>query len=232
MMPLKKLLVSKFPLKVVIDTDVLYSLTLREILIMAATNGFFAPRWSIYILKELKKNLTELQINDQGETFSIMSLEEATALCVDLNKRFKMAMVKDYGQYLKGVHNNIKDRHVVTVAIKCRAPIIVTANVKHYIGIPDIVQAVSIDEFLCALLDYRPVDFLLILLNQVGGEHKPNTFEELLENRLKSGKNPQIQVKVMEAIANCSSPLILQHPALPETLRKSQSLLITQNPVH
>ncbi|MDR1855944.1 MAG: PIN domain-containing protein [Desulfovibrio sp.] len=191
--------------KVVLDTNVLFQLALRDVLLKAARMRFFVPYWSQDILDELVRTLSQYRESKRRGAYQIMSHEEAVALCAELNARFPDAMVHEYKPFILQTHNEMDDRHVAAVAIKCDASIIVTSNAKDFVGIPKGITAVIPDDFLCTLFDRRSKDFLTILLNQLGAEHKPNTLEGLL-TRLSFGKKPNFPGKVLEFLANNSHP--------------------------
>jgi predicted nucleic acid-binding protein len=229
-MTLKKLLASKFPPLVFLDADVLVPLVLRIILTRAASQDFFDLRLSEDILREVWNSLVR-QRTKKGKTFSILPPDKANAVCKKLKDDFPVAKMEEYADCLNGLKNDPKDQHVVAVALAYWAQLIVTGNIKHFKDIPKRVLAVSIDDFLCALLDHRPIDFMLILLDQIGEEHKPNNLEEMLQNRLKFGKNPKFPDRFIEALKKCFSSRS-RNPALAKIRRHPAVHAFFQHLVH
>ncbi|MDR1856154.1 MAG: PIN domain-containing protein [Desulfovibrio sp.] len=139
------------PPKAVLDTNTLFQLALRDILLDLAFMKFFTPYWSQGIFDELVNTLSRWRKSKRRGVYQIISHDEAVALCEDLDRRFPVAMVYGYEPYIQQTHNEMDDRHVVAVAIKCEAPIIVTTNIKDFVGIPEDITVMLPDDFLCAL---------------------------------------------------------------------------------
>lgn len=131
------------PLLVVLDSDVLFGRTLRDVLLYAAAEGLFQPRWSSETLGELRRNLVE-----KGK----LSAVAAEGLLGVLREAFDEAEVVGYEARLVDVTNHPKDRHVAAAALQVGAEIIVTKNVPDFAPAPVGVLVETPDEFLTRLL--------------------------------------------------------------------------------
>lgn len=112
--------ISKF--SIIIDTNVLYSAPLRDILLRLAEKETFSVHWSEYTLTELKQNLSE----KNG-----MPNEKIENLVTEITKAFPDACVSNPDI------NPIKltaeeDKHIVAAAIQSHAEVIVTQNISDF----------------------------------------------------------------------------------------------------
>lgn len=134
---------------VVYDACVLYPSTLRDLLIRIAQAGLVQAKWSDRILDEVFRNLQanrpELDPTKLTRTRELMM------------RAVRDCLVKDY-EPLEAVLElpDADDRHVLAAAIKSRAQLIVTNNLKDF---PQEtltawnVEAVSADDFVLAQID-------------------------------------------------------------------------------
>lgn len=126
----------------------LYALPLRDTLLSAAVEGCFIPLWTEQILDEAIGNLV-----DDGR----LSAPGASSLRKALETHFADARVDNYRQLIPGMRNHAKDRHVAACAVAAEAAYIVTGNLKDFQQLPEGVEAIHPDRFLCRLLDESPV---------------------------------------------------------------------------
>ncbi len=161
------------PFVVVIDANALFPFTLRDTLLRAASVGLYQLRWSGEILDEMERSL--VRTGKMGE--------RAAARLRDVMERaFPEAVIADYEPLVQAMRNDPGDRHVAAAAVKCGAQVIVTANLKHFITLPEGLEAQSPDEFLCSLFDLDPLEMVELLRQQAGDlRHPPMTFEDLLD---------------------------------------------------
>jgi predicted nucleic acid-binding protein len=111
------------PFTAIYDANVLYPAPLRDFLMHLALTGVYRARWSVQIHDEWKRNLLlnrpELTREQLDRTSSLMD-----AAVPD-------GVVTDYEQLIEGLDlPDVDDRHVLAVAIKCNASVIVTFNLK------------------------------------------------------------------------------------------------------
>jgi len=136
------------PFVVVVDANVLFPFTLRDTRLRAAAAGFYQLRWTAEILDEMERNLVRT-----GTT----TADKAARLRAMMEKYFPEAEITGYESLVSAMRNDAKDRHVVAAAVKAGAQVIVTANLKDFVPLPDGVEAQSPDEFLCNLFG-RPAE--------------------------------------------------------------------------
>lgn len=128
----------------VLDANVLLPFTLRDTLLRIAAEGIFQLRWSDQILDEMDRNLVDM---------GFMSSEKGARLRRKMVTYFPESGVSNYQSLLSGLHGDPKDRHVVAAALKSRAGVIVTANLRDFVPLPEGLVAMSPDQFLSDLFE-------------------------------------------------------------------------------
>lgn len=108
---------------VILDTNVLFGALHRNVALSLAEAGLFRPRWTIEILDELERslsqNVVEASIARQQRERIEQAFEESV---VDVDPTIVDSL-------------NLPDRndnHVLAASIKARAALIVTDNLKHF----------------------------------------------------------------------------------------------------
>jgi hypothetical protein len=106
-----------------IDANVLFSMTITDLMMEVARAGFFRPRWSQDIHHEWVRNVLEKR-------------PDADRKKINKRKTAKPdALVTGYEHMIAGLaFVDKKDRHVLAAAIVGRADVIVTKNLKHFPG--------------------------------------------------------------------------------------------------
>lgn len=160
---------------VVIDACTLYKACVRDLLLRLAEAEMYQPKWSESILEEVTRNLIE----NRGITE-----QQATHLTTQLTKSFPEANVENYEDIIPSLTINEKDKHVLAVAIKSNAQVIVTDNIKDFptseLEKYDI-EAQIADDFLLNLFDLAPITIIKTFKNLQKSLRKPSiTIEELL----------------------------------------------------
>ena len=108
----------------VLDACVLWPASLRDTLLrLAETPLQYVPKWSDEIWREVARNL---------EARRNLSTEKISHLLSQVNEHFPDATVTDYEKLIGHMTNHPKDRHVLAVAIKCGAQILVTSNLRDF----------------------------------------------------------------------------------------------------
>jgi len=108
-----------------LDASVLYSPSLRNLLMRLVTNGVFRVRWSQKVHDEW---ITALLRNRPD--LSRQKLERTRAL---MDAHAREAVVSGYESLMHGLSlPDPDDHHVVAAAIKARADVIVTFNLRHF----------------------------------------------------------------------------------------------------
>jgi predicted nucleic acid-binding protein len=114
-------MISDFP--VVLDACVLVPAALRDTLLRLAEKRLYLPRWSDEIIAEMVRTLEQKRNKTP---------EQTTHLVDELRTHFGDAWVNNYEPLISKCTNDEKDRHVLAAAIKTRAELIVTINLKHF----------------------------------------------------------------------------------------------------
>jgi len=128
---------------VVYDANVLYPNTLRDLLIRLAQSGNVQAKWTDYILDEMFRHL--------GANHPDLSQEKLDRLRGLMNGAVADVLVTGYESLIESVSlPDADDRHVVAAAIKCKAQVIVTNNLKDFpadtLAVLDL-EAKSADDF-------------------------------------------------------------------------------------
>jgi predicted nucleic acid-binding protein len=137
------------PFVVLYDANVLYPSTLRDLLIRVAEAGLVQAKWTDQILDEVFHSLTanrpDLDPQKLARTRDLM------------NRAVRDCLVTGYEPLIEAVDlPDPDDRHVLAAAIKARAQVIVTRNLKDF---PSAVlqewdmQAKSADDFILDQID-------------------------------------------------------------------------------
>ena len=129
---------------VVLDTSVLYPMPLRDTLIWTGLKRLYRPRWSALIIEEPTRNL----IADGRSTE-----EKARRMVALMAAAFPAASVAVPDHLVARMTNPPEDRHVLAAAVVANAEVIVTSNLRHFVGAalaPFGAEAWSPDAFLSA----------------------------------------------------------------------------------
>lgn len=160
------------PPRIVLDANVLFSAVLRDTLLRAAERGLCQIFWSQQIFDELGRSLIAT-----GRTTS----DSVSRMRATMDRAFPEAMVSGYGALIAEMENEPGDRHVAAVAVKAKAEIIVTGNLRDFKNLPSGVEALSPDEFLVRLFESEPDAMVEILEEQAAClKNPPLSFDELL----------------------------------------------------
>ena len=107
----------------ILDTNVIYPLWIRDLLLWFAHHELYTPKWSHHIFDEWlevmkRKGVAESDANKRIEI---------------LNEAFPDALVQNYEPLIETLClPDIKDKHVLAAAIKTNANLIVTNNLKDF----------------------------------------------------------------------------------------------------
>ena len=134
------------------DANVLYPAELRNILMHLALVGLFRAKWSAAVHEEWISSLLE-----KRPDLDRAKLERTRAL---MDKHAEDALVTGYEDLIPGLHlPDAGDRHVLAAAIRGRADVIVTMNLRDFPAeaiAPFGIVAQHPDEFILHLLDLAP----------------------------------------------------------------------------
>ena len=166
----------------VLDTNVIYPVTIRDILFWFAYDELYRPKWSKHIFDEWKNVMARKGV-DQAEIER--RVENASLIFPD-------AMVQNYEALIDKLElPDEKDCHVLAAAIKTNANLIVTNNLKDF---PKecldkySLTAKSPDDFLCDIIDLNHDKCLESFYRLVANKKKPPLDEyQVLDQFRKSG---------------------------------------------
>ena len=139
-----------------LDACVLASPLKRNLLLSLAEAAFFRPRWSERIMDETERTIEKL-MTDKG--FQSPTADAARARGA-MERAFEDAMVTGFENLEAGFGDlpDAGDRHVLAAAVKTRASIIVTDNLRDF---PDAIlrpldlEAKDADAFIADTIDLR-----------------------------------------------------------------------------
>jgi predicted nucleic acid-binding protein len=107
----------------VLDTNVIYPIEVRDLLLWFAYYDLYTPKWSQHIFDEWKEVMHRKGIPD-------VEIEKRISR---VNAAFPDAMVTHYQPLIANLDlPDPKDRHVLAAAIKVNANVIVTNNLKDF----------------------------------------------------------------------------------------------------
>jgi len=160
--------------RALLDTCVLFKPLLCDTLLCAAEEELFQPLWSEDILDELRRNLLRHGVGKTGVDHRIEQM----------SLHFPGAMVTGHRSLIDTMTNHPKDRHVLAAAVRGRADVIVTENVRDFPAAavaPYDVEVVDQDSFLLDQLDLDHPAVRRALDRQVSRyRREPRTIDALL----------------------------------------------------
>lgn len=162
---------------VVLDACVLFPMPLCDTLFRIAEAELYIPTFSQEILDETTRNLVKK---------NRMTEEKAIRYQQHIKRAFPEAIVEKYEKLIPLMTNDIKDRHVLAAAVKAKADVIVTFNLKDFPS--DSVEPFDIkvkhpNAFLLDILSEYGLEALTKILQQQAAALKkpPMSFRELLQ---------------------------------------------------
>lgn len=131
----------------VLDTNVVYPVISRDLLLWFAHYDLYTPKWSKQIFKEWRRVMVEKGIPDEDADNRIQRANDA----------FPDALVTNYERLIQQLElPDEDDRHILAAAIKTNANLIVTNNLKDF---PEAylqsfgLSAKNADDFLTDVID-------------------------------------------------------------------------------
>lgn len=167
---------------VVLDTNVIYPVIIRDLLFWFAYYDLYTPKWSDNIFEEWKAVMIRKGV----------SQEDATKRIEKANIAFPDALVKNY----KGLIDHLElpdenDRHVLAAAIKTNANLIVTNNIKDFpneylqsFGL----SAKTADDFLTDIIDLNQDQAIAAFKEMVLNKKNPRLDEFEVLNQLRKAE--------------------------------------------
>jgi predicted nucleic acid-binding protein len=172
------------PFVVVYDANVLYPSTLRDLLIRIAQAGLVQAKWTEQILDEVFGSIAR-----NRPDLDALRLDRTRTL---MNDAIRDCLVTGYEPLVEAVQlPDPDDRHVLAAAIKARAQVIVTNNVKDFP--PAALQAWEMeakaaDDFVLDQIDLSR-EAVYSAVQRIADERQnpPATFSEVLDQLERDG---------------------------------------------
>ncbi len=168
--------------KAVLDTNVIYPVIIRDLLLWFAHYDLYTPKWSQHIIDEWQSVMERKNV----------AKEEAEKRVQKVNDAFKDALVQNYDGLVDSLQlPDEKDRHVLAAAIKINADIIVTNNIKDFPA--DYLEtfgltAKTADDFLTDIIDLNQDEAIAAFKEMVLNKKNPAVDEfQVLEQLRKAG---------------------------------------------
>jgi predicted nucleic acid-binding protein len=170
--------------KVVLDTNVIYPVIIRDLLFWFAHYDLYTPKWSKHIFDEWKSVMERKGVAE----------EEANKRVEKANLAFPDALVQNYEGLIKNLElPDPKDCHVLAAAIKTNANLIVTNNIKDFPGeyLDSFgLKAKTPDDFLTDIIDLNHDQAIAAFKEMVLYKRNPDLDEfGVLDLLRKSGLN-------------------------------------------
>lgn len=142
---------------VMVDACALVPALSRNLLLSLAEAEFFRVRWSARILDETERAIAK-QLHDRG---SADSAERAVRARRAMERAFEDASVFGYERLIGGLGPlpDLNDAHVIAAAVKTRASVIVTDNIRHFpmeVLAPLDLEAKTADAFIADTIGLDP----------------------------------------------------------------------------
>jgi predicted nucleic acid-binding protein len=183
--------------KSLLDANVLYSITLTDVVLSLAEIGLFQPLWTEEILIEAERNLVE-EADRRGGSRSAAIRRRFR----EMREAFSRALVAthDYAHLIPEMRNHEGDRHVLAAAVAARADVIVTANSRHFTlqsltGL-SVGSVATPDTFLCELHRAHPLLVEAIMDRMLAGKEQPRMTIPDLADRLVAAGTPAFAERI------------------------------------
>jgi len=161
---------------VMLDANVLFPASLRDILLYTASMDLYRLYLTEDIIEETCRNLVH-----RGRMNNVAASRLSTAI----RKYFPEAFVTGYHDLIPSMTNQEKDGHVLAVAVRAGAQLIVTNNLKAFpitSLAPFAIEAQSPDDFLVYLYHFDSDGVAKALVQQVNNLRNPDrTLPEVLD---------------------------------------------------
>jgi len=170
-MKLRDFMTHRGKLTCMLDTNVIFPVEIRDILFWLAHYELYTPKWSRHIFDEWTMVMRRKGIPE----------DEIVKRTTKANRAFPFALVTNYQSLIHTLAlPDMKDRHVLAAAIRCKADLIVTNNIKDFP--PDALTPFGLsvknaDEFLAVLIASNRETAILAFRQLVMHRTNPNMDE-------------------------------------------------------
>lgn len=187
-----------------LDACVLVPIVPCDTLLRMADSGAFRPLWSARVIEEAQRALERIHPDLDPSRFQ--------SRFRSMNESFEDALVEGWEPLEAGLElPDQADRHMLAAAIRRRADVIVTANIKDF---PRSVleqlgqEAITVDEFLMDQLDLGPNATIQVIEEQARQMQRPPVELPVLLDRLARGGAPKfaraVRAEIEETRADSS----------------------------
>jgi predicted nucleic acid-binding protein len=164
------------------DANVLYPAPLRDLLMRLAVEDIFLARWTERIHDEWTRSVLKNRAD--------LTPEQLKRTCELMNRSVRDCLITDYEHLIDALSlPDPDDRHVLAAAIKGRADVIVTTNLKDFPPRalePHGVEAVHPDDFVALQFDLNKEAVCRAVSKQRASlRNPPKSAEQLLETFVK-----------------------------------------------
>lgn len=164
--------------RAVLDACVLYPQSLRDLLLRLAEAGLYQVLWTDKVLSEMAGAILRNRED--------LDQEKMDRLVAAMRDAFPEACVVGWEPLESSMLNHAKDRHVLAAAVRSRADVIVTLNIKDFDAEacePYRVEASTPDEFVCQLVD-GDLNWAVAVVDAMAADtaNPPLTREQVLES--------------------------------------------------
>lgn len=112
-------------MKILLDANVLYPPTLRDLIFFMSHDGFIQPFWSSKIIEEWTSNVSKQLSTSQRKSLKEVQLE--------MSINFPNGLIQDYEYLIESIHlNDLDDRHVSAAAIHGKVDVLLTFNTRDF----------------------------------------------------------------------------------------------------
>jgi predicted nucleic acid-binding protein len=112
-------------MNVLLDANVLYPPTLRDLILCLADQKLLAPFWT--------EKLIEEWVSSISKTLSLPKKKTLSDVVLEMQEKFPDAMVTDYENLIEGLKlKDDDDRHVFAAAIKSKVDFLLTFNIQDF----------------------------------------------------------------------------------------------------
>lgn len=181
-----------------LDACVLVPIAPCDTLLRMADRGAFRPLWSERVEEEALRALCEIHPDIDPSRFH--------SRFRSMNEAFEDARIRGWETLVEGLElPDPNDRHVLAAAIRGRADVIVTENVRDFpasVLSPLGLEAVRLDEFLLTQFDLGVPATVQIVHDQARAMGRPPVTEEQLLGRLARSGAPRFAHAVEIAMAS------------------------------
>ena len=175
----------------ILDACVIYPAPLRDLLLNLAAVELYKPKWT--------KEIQEEWINNLLLNRPDLKRESLNNTCQVMDAAFPDSNITDYEELIDGLTlPDLKDRHVLAAAIKSKADIIVTSNLKDFPSAYTRKYDIEVqhpDDFISNLINLDKDKVIVALLNQIESlKNPPKSKNEVLETLLKCGLGKSVKL--------------------------------------